>query len=101
MQLRRLVMQQVCSRPMHLCACGWMDGVDGVGLTALLRPTHTGELALKSLRDKMLVDATGRALLQEKPVITSAELQARVADLSTLPPDSFGFAYHTFMASRG
>ena len=47
----------------------------------------------------MRVDEVGQQLLELKPTITSESID--FDDLGSLPPDTFGHAYHSFMASRG
>ena len=58
-----------------------------------------GELALESLLERMKADPGGRQLLQSKPLLSSSSLQ--FDRLRLLDPNTFGFAYHEFMASRG
>lgn len=47
----------------------------------------------------MRADEVGQQLLELKPTITSESID--FDDLGSLPPDSFGHAYYTFMVSRG
>ncbi|KAI9207572.1 ubiquinone biosynthesis protein Coq4 [Polychytrium aggregatum] len=55
----------------------------------------TGPIFLRKIRDKMLLDPTGRKILRERPVINSTTLD--LEKLRQYPPNSFGLAYTRFM----
>eukprot|EP00842_Homolaphlyctis_polyrhiza_P006454 jgi/Hompol1/680/HPOL_002516-RA len=66
-------------------------------MVAILGET-TGERVLSSMRDRMLLDAGGRRILRERPVISAGSLD--LDRLRMLPPDSFGNTYIRFMDSH-
>ena len=57
----------------------------------------TGKRALYRMRARMLADASGRAVLRERPIISAASLDG----LSALPTDSFGGTYAAFLGTHG
>jgi ubiquinone biosynthesis protein COQ4 len=75
--------------------------------TALRDPTRqdavaalgetTGINALQQLRDAMLLSTTGRKILRTRPLINTQTIDFAV--LSTLPKDTFGYAYHDFLVT--
>ncbi|KAH6577586.1 hypothetical protein BASA61_006280 [Batrachochytrium salamandrivorans] len=74
-------------------------------VTALYDPTRadmvaalgetTGELVLSRIRDKMLLDPTGRRILRERPLISSQSLD--LERLRNLPANTFGRSYIAFL----
>ncbi|KAJ1344205.1 hypothetical protein BSLG_001345 [Batrachochytrium salamandrivorans] len=55
----------------------------------------TGELVLSRIRDKMLLDPTGRRILRERPLISSQSLD--LERLRNLPANTFGRSYIAFL----
>ncbi|KAI8608161.1 ubiquinone biosynthesis protein Coq4, partial [Chytriomyces sp. MP71] len=59
----------------------------------------TGRCALERMRSRMLVDATGRRLLRERPIINTSTVSLDA--LRKLPRNSLGRAYVAFLDSEG
>ncbi|XP_059142833.1 ubiquinone biosynthesis protein COQ4 homolog, mitochondrial-like [Physella acuta] len=81
----------------------------GSGITCLLNPARddmicalgetTGPIALRYMHKKMLADATGRQILEEKPLITTNTVD--VDYLGKLPEGTFGKEYWKFLSVNG
>jgi len=81
----------------------------GSGLMALSDPSRgdmvatfgetTGHFALKTMRAKMAADPVGRQILADQPRIRSSTID--VEHLSSLPENTFGYAYAKFLKERG
>lgn len=92
----------------HIPTSIWQKGAIAAGsaLGALTNPARadlvaalgetTGILAYERMAQRMRVDQEGRAILKEKPRVTSAS----VGHAWDLPEKSFGAAYAQFMGSR-
>lgn len=59
----------------------------------------TGHFFLTSIRNKMLLDKTGRRILRERPLLDIQTIS--LEKLNTLPIGSFGKEYAQFMLSNG
>ncbi|TPX36682.1 hypothetical protein SmJEL517_g01387 [Synchytrium microbalum] len=57
----------------------------------------TGSFMLSRMRDRMLLDSTGRKILQLQPIINTSTLPD---NLSTLPPGTFGHEYLAFCTTH-
>jgi ubiquinone biosynthesis protein COQ4 len=55
----------------------------------------TGLDAVKKMRDRMLLNKTGRRILRQKPIIHTSTIS--IPHLRTLPRDTFGFHYAQFL----
>ncbi|KYQ93334.1 coenzyme Q biosynthesis protein [Tieghemostelium lacteum] len=58
----------------------------------------TGECAVKSMKNKMMLDPIGREILKDKPRIRQSTFPQ---NLHLLPKNTFGGAYYQFMNSHG
>lgn len=78
--------------------------------TALADPTRadavaalgevTGHVALQSMHRRMQSDPTGRRILQDRPLVDNASIDIEHL-AQTLPPNTFGHQYATFMKGHG
>ncbi|MES1919133.1 Ubiquinone biosynthesis protein [Bonamia ostreae] len=83
--------------------------ITGSGILSLANPYRddlvaalgelTGERALTAIRNKMLKNPTGRAILKEKPKITYKSIDFEM--LRNLPKNSFGKVYSDYMTEHG
>lgn len=55
----------------------------------------TGLFALRKMREKMLLDKTGRQILREKPLVNSSTVN--LPYLRSLPENTFGKRYTQFL----
>ena len=58
----------------------------------------TGLYALKQMREKMLLDKTGRQILREKPLVNSSTVN--LPYLRSLPKNTFGKQYTRFLQAH-